>query len=66
MVFLADGFSAWLAATMADAGRKKLSQFFSGTDEQGKGAGPGRHCWDQATARGCAPATRWRPSTSHE
>jgi len=36
MVFLADGFAAWLAATMADAGRRKLSQFFSGTDEQGK------------------------------
>ncbi|TWF73384.1 hypothetical protein [Kitasatospora viridis] len=36
MVLLADGFSAWLVATMADAGRKKLSQFFSGTDEQGR------------------------------
>jgi hypothetical protein len=36
MVFLADDFTAWLVAIMADAGRRKLSQVFNGTDEQGK------------------------------
>jgi hypothetical protein len=55
MVFLADGFAAWLAATMADAGRKKLSQFFSGTDEQGRALRSAATVAIQATARELCP-----------
>ena len=35
-MFLADGFTAWLAAILADSGRKKLAHLFTGTDEQGR------------------------------
>jgi hypothetical protein len=45
MVFLADGFAAWLAATMADAGRKKLSQF-QWNRRAGRGVALGCHCGD--------------------
>src|ERR1700722_8868396 len=55
MVFMADGFSAWLAATMADAGRKKLTQFFSGTDEQGRALRSAASEAMQATARELRP-----------
>ena len=55
MVFLADGFSAWLAATMADAGRKRLSQFFSGTDEQGRALRSAAASAIQATADELCP-----------
>ena len=55
MVFLADGFAAWLAATMADAGRKKLSQFFGGTDEQGRALRSAATAAIQATARELCP-----------
>lgn len=35
-MFLADGLSAWLAALLADSGRKKLAHLLTGTDEQGR------------------------------
>lgn len=55
MVFLADGFAAWLAAIMADAGRKKLGQFFSGTDEQGRALRSAATAAIQATAHELYP-----------
>lgn len=36
MAILVDDFGAWLVAVISDSGRKKLVNFFTGTDEQGR------------------------------
>jgi hypothetical protein len=57
MVFVADELGAWLVGLLADAGRKKLTTFVLGTDQE-TGATIGRDGRGSADYRGVAARRR--------